>query len=62
MFSEILIYRQSDGHPVTFVSCILIQVDDFALYRFFTGRYTSVKCAKVVLDESGFSKGYGFVR
>jgi len=38
------------------------EVDDFALYRFFTGRYTSVKCAKVVLDESGFSKGYGFVR
>lgn len=38
------------------------EVDDFALYRFFTARYSSVKCAKVVLDESGFSKGYGFVR
>jgi len=38
------------------------EVDDFALYRFFTQRYSSVRCAKVVLDESGFSKGYGFVR
>ena len=73
----------------------LLQVDDFALYRFFTQRYGSIRCAKVdnnlfliisiicfmldvnqhlyhcnglydkpkvVLDESGFSKGYGFVR
>jgi len=38
------------------------EVDDFALYRFFTHRYGSIRCAKVVLDESGFSKGYGFVR
>lgn len=37
-------------------------VDDFALYQFFTQRYQTVRCAKVVLDESGFSKGYGFVR
>merc|ERR1719433_2671599 len=38
------------------------EVDDFALYRYFTQRYGTVRCAKVVLDESGFSKGYGFVR
>lgn len=38
------------------------EVDDFALYRYFTQRYATVRCAKVVLDESGFSKGYGFVR
>jgi len=38
------------------------EVDDYALYRFFISRYTSVRCAKVVLDETGFSKGYGFVR
>lgn len=38
------------------------EVDDFALYRYFTQRYSTVRCAKVVLDESGFSKGYGFVR
>lgn len=38
------------------------EVDDYALYRFFITRYNSVRCAKVVLDETGFSKGYGFVR
>jgi len=37
-------------------------VDDYALYQFFSQRYQTVRCAKVVLDESGFSKGYGFVR
>ena len=58
---------------------MIFKVDDFALYRFFTQRYGSIRCAKVriqflalwifitswaqvVLDESGFSKGYGFVR
>ncbi|XP_040576093.1 tRNA selenocysteine 1-associated protein 1 [Lepeophtheirus salmonis] len=38
------------------------EVDDFHLYQFFTARYSSVRCAKVVLDEAGTSKGYGFVR
>jgi len=38
------------------------EVDDFALFRFFTQRYATIRCAKVVLDDSGFSKGYGFVR
>ncbi len=38
------------------------EVDDFALYQFFTQRYQTVRCAKVVLDENGYSKGYGFVR
>lgn len=38
------------------------EVDDFGLYRYFTARYQTIRCAKVVLDESGFSKGYGFVR
>ena len=32
-------------------------VDDYALYQFFSQRYQTVRCAKVVLDESGFSKG-----
>ena len=27
-----------------------------------TQRYQTVRCAKVVLDENGYSKGYGFVR
>jgi hypothetical protein len=38
------------------------EVDDFALYQYFTQRYQTVRCAKVVLDENGYSKGYGFVR
>ena len=38
------------------------EVDDFSLYQFFTQRYQTVRCAKVVLDENGYSKGYGFVR
>lgn len=37
-------------------------VDDYSLYRVFSNRFTSIKAAKVVLDSSGFSKGYGFVR
>lgn len=37
-------------------------VDDLQLYRFFSNRYQSIKSAKVVLDATGFSKGYGFIR
>ncbi|CAO1330465.1 unnamed protein product [Diamesa tonsa] len=37
-------------------------VDDYNLYRVFSAKYTSIKTAKVVLDNSGFSKGYGFVK
>jgi len=38
------------------------EVDDLQLYRFFSNRYQSVKSAKVVLDATGLSKGYGFIR
>uniref|UniRef100_A0A1A9ZKE8 tRNA selenocysteine-associated protein 1 n=1 Tax=Glossina pallidipes TaxID=7398 RepID=A0A1A9ZKE8_GLOPL len=37
-------------------------VDDYQLYKVFSSKYTSIKTAKVILDSSGFSKGYGFVR
>lgn len=37
-------------------------VDDYNLYRVFSAKYTSIKTAKVILDSSGFSKGYGFVK
>lgn len=37
-------------------------VDDYSLYRVFSSKFTSIKAAKVILDGSGFSKGYGFVR
>lgn len=38
------------------------EVDDYNLYRVFSNKYSSIKTAKVILDSSGFSKGYGFVR
>lgn len=38
------------------------EVDDYNLYRIFSNKYASIKTAKVILDSSGFSKGYGFVR
>jgi len=37
-------------------------IDDLQLYKFFSARFQSIKSAKVVLDEAGFSKGYGFIR
>ena len=56
--------RLAPGEPDTsiWVGDLTPEVDDFALYQFFTARYQYVRCAKVVLDENGFSKGYGFVR
>merc|ERR1712223_2264130 len=38
------------------------EVDDLQLYQFFSKRFQSLVSAKVVLDESGFSKGFGFIR
>ncbi|KAL1501568.1 hypothetical protein ABEB36_006868 [Hypothenemus hampei] len=37
-------------------------VDDYNLYRVFSSKYNTIKTAKVILDNNGFSKGYGFVR
>ncbi|XP_063830693.1 tRNA selenocysteine 1-associated protein 1 [Ostrinia nubilalis] len=37
-------------------------VDDYSLYRVFAAKYNSIKTAKVILDSSGYTKGYGFVR
>jgi len=37
-------------------------VDDLQLYKFFSARYQSVRTCKVVMDGSGYSKGYGFIR
>lgn len=37
-------------------------VDDLQLYKFFADRFNTVRTAKVVLDNNGFSKGYGFIR
>ena len=51
--------RLAPGEPDTsiWVGDLTPDVDDFALYQFFSQRYQTVRCAKVVLDESGFSKG-----
>lgn len=38
------------------------QVDDNALFKFFATRLTSCKSAKVVTEQGGGSKGFGFVR
>ncbi|XP_023238064.1 tRNA selenocysteine 1-associated protein 1-like [Centruroides sculpturatus] len=45
-----------------FVGDLTPEVDDLELYNCFSSRYPSVKAAKVVLDQDGVSKGYGFVR
>lgn len=54
--------QQGEVDTSIWVGDLSPDVDDFALYQFFSQRYQTVRCAKVVLDESGFSKGYGFVR
>lgn len=38
------------------------EVDDLQLYQFFCRRFQSLVSAKVVLDDNGFSKGFGFIR
>lgn len=45
-----------------FVGDLSLEVDDFAFYKAFASRYPSVRAAKVVLDPSGRSKGFGFIR
>ncbi|XP_047520229.1 tRNA selenocysteine 1-associated protein 1 [Pieris napi] len=37
-------------------------IDDYSLYRVFASKYSSIKTAKVILDNAGYTKGYGFVR
>lgn len=37
-------------------------VDDFQVYKFFDAKFSSVKSAKVIVDHSGCSRGFGFVR
>ncbi|XP_005107047.1 tRNA selenocysteine 1-associated protein 1 [Aplysia californica] len=37
-------------------------IDDYELFAFFQKRYKSVRGAKVVNDQAGKSKGYGFIR
>jgi len=45
-----------------FVGDLSLDVDDLALYKAFGSRYPSVRAAKVVLDATGRSRGFGFIR
>lgn len=38
------------------------EIDDLLLYKFFSARFQSVVSAKIILDENGGSKGFGFIR
>ncbi|CAL1272084.1 unnamed protein product [Larinioides sclopetarius] len=44
-----------------FVGDLSPEVDDLALFDAFLARYKTVKLAKVIYDNFGVSKGYGFV-
>ncbi|XP_070555823.1 tRNA selenocysteine 1-associated protein 1-like isoform X2 [Ptychodera flava] len=45
-----------------FIGELTPEVEDYALYNFFSRRYPSIKGAKVILDNAGISRGFGFVR
>lgn len=55
------------GHPYNkefslFIGDLSPEVDDLSLYKAFSSWYPSCKVARVVLDNTGRSRGYGFVR
>jgi len=50
-----------DNHSI-WVGDLSPEVDDYQMYKFFSVRFPSVKSARVMLDENGYSKGFGFVR
>lgn len=52
---------QGPEHSI-FVGDLTPDVNDFMLQEYFQARYSSCKAAKVVLDQAGNSRGYGFVR
>ncbi|XP_054924512.1 tRNA selenocysteine 1-associated protein 1-like [Dermacentor andersoni] len=55
-------YGSSSNELSMFVGDLSADVDDTLLYQAFSQRYPSVRAAKVVLDPTGLSKGFGFVR
>lgn len=55
-------YGSSSDEFSMFVGDLSSDVDDTLLYQAFSQRYPSVRAAKVVLDPTGLSKGFGFVR
>ncbi|CAG9564083.1 unnamed protein product [Danaus chrysippus] len=53
---------QQEREFSVWVGDLSADVDDYSLYRVFAAKYSSIKTAKVILDSSGYTKGYGFVR
>ena len=49
-----------DNHSI-WVGDLSPEVDDYQMYKFFSVRFPSVKSARVMLDENGYSKGEFFV-
>ena len=45
-----------DNHSI-WVGDLSPEVDDYQMYKFFSVRFPSVKSARVMLDENGYSKG-----
>uniref|UniRef100_A0A8C4NP79 tRNA selenocysteine-associated protein 1 n=1 Tax=Eptatretus burgeri TaxID=7764 RepID=A0A8C4NP79_EPTBU len=45
-----------------FVGDLTPEVDNFQLYDFFVRKYPSCMSGKVITDQNGVSRGYGFVR
>ncbi|XP_072884567.1 tRNA selenocysteine 1-associated protein 1-like isoform X3 [Hemitrygon akajei] len=56
--------KQPDNSPEysLFVGDLTPEVDDGMLYEFFVEKYPTCRGGKVVLDNLGNSKGYGFVK
>jgi len=45
-----------DNHSI-WVGDLSAEVDDYQMYKFFSVRFPSVKSARVMLDDNGYSKG-----
>ena len=56
------ITRQQQPGEGVFVGDLTSEVDDFALYSCFSHCYGSIQYASVAMNDSGISKGYGFVK
>lgn len=54
--------RSTDREYSLWVGDLSTEVDDYSLYRTFASRYPSTRTAKVIMDNQGYSKGYGFIR
>lgn len=52
----------ADREFSVWVGDLTSDVDDYNLYRVFSAKFQSIKTAKVIMDDSGFSRGYGFVK